>query len=132
MKGEGNRLKKRKLYICPSPTEDFQTCHSLTNVQKCPIYKGRSLSKKLLAFTTSEDCWPEPVLSLKHGPRKQILGVATDQLTQSSTYTIPALLAFFFFFSSISFPEKRATCGPNWRASRLSLSPNCKHPLLLH
>lgn len=49
--GQREQIKKRKLYICPSPTEVFQTCCSLTKMFRMYDFKGRSLyTKKLLAF----------------------------------------------------------------------------------
>lgn len=93
-------------------------------------FKGRSLyTKKLLAFFTSEELWQKrPILlSLKRGPRKQVLIVATDQSIQSSTdKPLPCWL-----FTSISFPEKRAMCGPSWRAHGRMSSLTARHPLLL-
>lgn len=56
--GQREQIKKRKLYIRPSPTEVFQTCCSLTKMFRMYDFKGRSLyTKKLLAFFTSEELW---------------------------------------------------------------------------
>lgn len=60
------------------------------------------------------------LLSLKHGPRKHILIVATDQSIQSSTYKTPALLALCFHF----LPWEKGNVWSKLESSKACLSPN--------
>lgn len=62
------------------------------------------------------------LLSLKQGPRKHVLIVATDQSIQSSTYKTPALLAFCFHFPSLRKGQCVVQAG---ELKGLSLSPKC-------
>lgn len=58
------------------------------------------------------------LLSPKHGPRKHI--DCSNWPVNPLRKPLPCWL-----YVSISFPEKRAMCGPSWRAQRLTSFPYC-------
>ena len=62
------------------------------------------------------------LLSLKHGPRKHTLIVATDQSNQSSTYKTPCPVGFLFPFPSLRKGQCVVQAG---ELKGISLSPKC-------